>query len=88
MSRPVTWCPDKASNLLYFDQAARAYLFSPDKFLTADIKEPADKAPHAYVPFRPAVKSGQPHFIEQDVVHHNADNRCKTQIHPYISLQR
>ena len=56
MSRFSTWCRNKG-NLLYFDYAARAYLFSPDKFLTAEIIEETVHPLRAYVPFHPAVKS-------------------------------
>ena len=56
MSRFSTWCRNKG-NLLYFDYAARAYLFSPDKFLAAEIIEETAHPLRAYVPFHPAVKS-------------------------------
>lgn len=56
MSRFSTWCRNKG-NLLCFDYAARAYLFSPDKFLAAEIIEEAAEPLRAYIPFHPAVKS-------------------------------
>ena len=38
-------------------------MFSPIKLLITQIKELAIEAPHAYIPFHPAVKSSQPRDV-------------------------
>ena len=60
MSRPCALRGDKA-DLLFFNQAARAKLFSPIKFFDAVIKEANIMPLHAYTSLLHAVKTGQPH---------------------------
>jgi len=48
-------------------------LFSPVKFLSTEIKVPANDALHAYKPLLPAVKTGQP----QVFVFFLHQKRCK-----------
>ena len=52
-------------DLLYFDQAARAYSLLPDKLLITEIIEQIIDALHAYSSFLPAVKSSQPHITSK-----------------------
>ena len=44
-------------------------MFSPIKFVTIGIREPTDDAPHAYIPFQPAVKSSQPLVTVHSTLH-------------------
>ena len=60
MSRPCALRGDKA-DLLFFNQAARAKLFSPIKFFDAVIKEANIMPLHAYTSLLHAVKTSQPH---------------------------
>ncbi len=64
MSRPCDCRGDKA-DLLCFNQAARAKLFSPVKFFDVVIKEATIMPLHAYTPLLHAVKTSQPHMSKR-----------------------